>query len=246
MQRLRESDGTPVHRRAARSHIRRCKKGTAPLHATLAVEMTAKLNALILQSRAVEDLEDEAVDADADMDAAELAFENVIRDLDADLAKVDRSDATLSAQVTTFPEGYGAVIDPEGAAQLAVLPTLKVRIKPFKDDPTIASALAKLDATTEIFKLTLKAVTAAEENVEVGFAIELSERAAIREQMESAYGRLRDLYKARPALAEAFFSKERGSRRAAKKTTPAATPAAATPATPAAATPATPAAATPA
>jgi len=42
-------------------------------------------------------------------------------------------------------------------------------------------------------------------------------RRAIREQLESAHGRLRDLYKARPAVAEEFFLKE-GSRRPAKKT----------------------------
>jgi hypothetical protein len=58
---------------------------------------------------------------------------------------------------------------------------------------------------------------AAESQVEALFAEELAARQAIREQFESAYGRLRDLYCCScPALAERFFLREGPRRRTAK------------------------------
>jgi hypothetical protein len=45
------------------------------------------------------------------------------------------------------------------------------------------------------------------------FAEELEARREIREQLESAFGRLRDLYKARPAVVERFFLREIGGRK---------------------------------
>ncbi len=91
MRRIRDTEGTPVHRRAARYHMARCQQGGAQLHTTLRAEMLALFTALKLKARAVEDAEDEAVDASAIADATEVALENVIRDIDDDAAKLDRA-----------------------------------------------------------------------------------------------------------------------------------------------------------
>ncbi len=119
------------------------------------------------------------------------------------------------------PGGFGAVIDPEGAAQLKVLPALRVRVDSFTAEPTIASVLAQLDTDEAAFKAAIASSDAADVAYDKAFAEEVSARVAVREQIESAYGRLRDHYKARPMLAETFFAKEVGARRTAKKEAPA-------------------------
>lgn len=220
MQRLRPSDGSPAHRRSAGYHSKKCKLAAAPIHTTLAAEMGEKLTVLIGKVRAVEDLEDAVVDAGAALDASELGFENVIRELDGTLAQLDRENAELGAQRATFPNGFGAVIEPDGEDQLAVLPALRVRVAPFAKHDGVAAVLAKLDAAVTSFEAAVKANTAAEEKVDIAFAEELAARTAIRQQLESAHGRLRDFYKARPALAETFFLKEGRSRRKLKAEDP--------------------------
>ncbi|MDI3283169.1 hypothetical protein [Polyangium sp. 15x6] len=218
MRRLRPTDGTSAHKRAAGYHCTKVKTGNTKLHAELHEEMSLKLADLKAKARAHEDAEDDAVAASATSDAAEIALENVIRDIDGDLAKVDREDQTLNARTTVFPEGYGKEIDPEGASQLKTLDALRDRIAKFSGHPLVAAMLAKFDAAHEAFKKAIEAEEAAEDAVEAAFQAELDARRAIREQLESAYGRLRDFYKARPALAETFFLKE-GRRRAAKEPT---------------------------
>jgi hypothetical protein len=94
-------------------------------------------------------------------------------------------------------------------------------------NPEIAAQLVRLDAAEAALKVALAAGDAAETKMDALFAEEQAARLAIRVQLESAYGRLRDLYKARPALAEGFFLKEGGARRA-KKEAPSAGDAAAT------------------
>ncbi len=217
MRRLRSSDGTPAHRRTARYHVSRCKLGTAPIHTTLTAEMSAKAAALVTKARAAEDTDDTVTETGAAVDAAEIAVENTIRELDGALVQVDRDNPQLGAQAATFPEGFGAVIDPEGGEQLKVLPALLVRVDPFKAEPTIAPVLAKLATATATFKTALTAAKTADEAYDAAFAEEVAARTAVREQLESAYGRLRDFYKARPALAEGFFLKDGGARSAAKK-----------------------------
>ncbi|MFS8065123.1 MAG: hypothetical protein ACMG6S_02005 [Byssovorax sp.] len=182
--------------------------------------------ALKAKAREVEDYDDTDVEAAAAADTAETAVENLIRDIDADLARLDRADPTLNAQRAVFPEGFGQVIDPEGDAQLVVLPALGVRLGAFKAHPTIAAHLDKLAAAGAALKTALAAGDAADASIDALFAEEQAARQAIRVQLESAYGRLRDLYKTRPALAEAFFLKESGSRRAKKEAPSPATPAA--------------------
>ncbi len=217
MKRLRASDGTRAHRRGARYHMSRCKTGKAPIHVTLAGEMAVIYAALIAKTRAAEDADDGTTEAGALLDAAEIEVENTIRDLDSALSQVDREHPHLGAQLATFPDGFGAVIDPEGEEQLKVLPALLVRVDPFKAETAVAPVLVKLATATAAFKAAIDAADAAETAYDTAFAEEVAARAAVREQLESAHGRLRDFYKARPAIAEGFFLKDTGSRTAEKK-----------------------------
>src|SRR5690349_9019858 len=140
MQRLRETDGTSIHRKAIRFHIAKCRTADAPLHKLLLTEATAVYDDLKAKGRATEDAEDDATDASADADSAEIALENAIRDIDNDLERLDRDHHGLNARIAVFPEGFGAVIDPEGDAQLTVLPALHVRLLPFKTKPRMSKA----------------------------------------------------------------------------------------------------------
>jgi hypothetical protein len=190
-----------------------CKGGGNALHAALRAQMTACFAALVTASRAVQEAEDVAVDAAADADATEIALENVIRDVDAEAQKLDRAEPSLNAPATIFPDGFGSEIDPEGEAQLATLGKLRVRIAKLQKHPGIAAALERFDAAEAAFRAALKAEDAAFTTVEALFQGEQDARRAIREQLQSAYGQLRSLYKARPALAEQFFLRGSGSRR---------------------------------
>ena len=201
MRRLRNTDGSPAHRRSARYHMSRCNNGEA-LHMTLRSEMADRYNNLKKKEREREDAEDAAVDTLAEAERAEERVENAVRDLDAAAASADRANPNLNVQKTIFPEGFGAVIDPDGRAQIAELEKLRVRVAPFKSIPGIAAALATLDSADAGLHTALDADDAADALVDKLFAEELSMRREVREQLESAYGRLRDHYKARPALAE--------------------------------------------
>jgi len=203
MRRLRVTDGTPSHRRAGRYHMAKCR-GAGPLQEQLRSEM-------------------------ADVDTTEVAMENAIRDIDAEAAKVDRADASRNAQRSIFPNGYGEMIDPEGEVQLTVMPKLRVRMAPFAALPGMPEAIGRLDQAEAAFRAALTAEKTATESVDSLFAEEHAARRAIREQIESAYGRLRDLYKSRPALAERFFLNE-GWQRKSKKETPSPAPAPGAPA----------------
>ena len=218
MRRLRPTDGTPAHKRAGRYHCTKVKTGNTPLHAELHNEMDQALALLKSKARAHEDAEENAVAASATSDAAEITLENLIRDIDGDLGKLDREDPTLNARATVFPEGYGKEIDPEGESQLTTLGALRDRLAKFGGHPICAALLTKFDAARAAFKSAIEAEQAAEAAVDAAFQEELDARRIIREQLESAYGRLRDLYKARPAVAETFFLKE-GRRRATKEPT---------------------------
>ncbi|MDI1443713.1 hypothetical protein [Polyangium sp. 6x1] len=218
MRRLRPTDGTPAHKRAGRYHCTTVKTGNTKLHADLHEEMALKLADLTTKARAHEDAEEDAVAASAASDAAEITLENVIRDMDGDLAKLDREDPTLNARATVFPDGYGKEIDPEGESQLTTLGALRDRLAKFGGHPICAAILTKFDAARAAFEQAIKAEQAAEDLADAAFRAEVDARRIVREQLESAYGRLRDLYKARPAVTETFFLKE-GRRRALKEPT---------------------------
>jgi hypothetical protein len=217
MRRLRPQDGTPVHRRAIRYHLSACRAVDTPLHHQLHAEASALYDDLKAKSRATEDAEDDFVGDSAEVDATEIALENTIRDVDAELGKLDREHPGLNAQLTVFPHGYGEIIDPENDAQLTTLPTLHVRLGPFKSKAGMTKLAAKLDAVEAAFRKAIDAEAKATTAVDTAFAEEQTARKAIREQMESAYGRLRDFYKSRPALVEQFFSREGSSRRPTKE-----------------------------
>ena len=219
MRRLRATDGTPAHLRAAQYHLAMCQDGP-PTMATLAAEMSPLLSALITKSRAVQDAELAAVSTQAAVAKAEGHVENTIRDLDAAAASMDRADPTLNMQRTLFPHGFGAEIDPDGDAQLEALIPLKVRLEPYKNHAQIASLHARLDTEALVLKNALMADAAQEALIDTLFAEEQGARAAIREQIESAYGRLRTHFKTRPALAERYFYNEGSGKKTLKKDTP--------------------------
>lgn len=229
MRRLRPTDGTPQHKKCARYHSATLAADGGALHLTLRSEIVPLLAALTAAERAVEDAKDAVIDAQAFEDHHEVAIENIIRDIDADLGKLDRNDASLNARATVFPDGYAKEIDPESDAQLALLTPLRKRIAKFDNVPAIHDHLVKFDAATTAFTNAIKATDDADTLVETLFVVETDARRAIREQLESAYGRLRSFYKSHPARAEAFFLRE-GSRRAPTSpapvtpTTPPATP----------------------
>jgi len=218
MRRLRSTDGSPAHRKAARYHLGRLARGGAKVHADLKSEMAPKYATLKAAIRATDDAEDDVVEASALSDAAEIDFENVIRDVDADLGKLDREKPDLNARATIFPDGYGSEIDPEGSAQLADLPALRKRFELFSSHATVAAGLARFDAAVTALTDALGNETNASAKLDVAFQAEQDARREIREQLESAYGRLRDFYKAKPIRTEEFFLKE--GRRSINKNDP--------------------------
>lgn len=215
MRRLRTTDGDAPHKRASRYHITTLAADGGTLHTQLHAEMAPLHAALIAKERAVEDARDAAVAAQALEDHHEINFENLLRDIDADLGKLDRNDATLQARATVFPDGFGKEIEPEGDAQLDVVPNLRARIAKFSNHAPIADALAKFDTLVNALKNAVAATNAAEDNVDHLATQNDDARRAIREQLDKAYGQLRALYKSAPGKAEYFFLRE-GSRRPAK------------------------------
>jgi hypothetical protein len=207
MQDLRETDGSAIHRKALRFHMAKCSGGGAPLHQQLHAEASAIYADLKTKERACEDAEDELVGASAEVDTAEIALENAIRGVDTALVTLDREDATKNARGAVFPRGFGEVIEPEGDKQLLVLPALHVRLEPYQNEPALVAPVAKLVAAEAAFKLALGAEDQAASAAAAAFEEERGARTKAREQLRSAHGRLRDLYKTRPALAEAFFMK---------------------------------------
>lgn len=189
-------------------------------HTTLHDEIKAKYEALIAKNREVEDAEDELVGAAADSEAAEEAFEDMIRDLDGTLASLDRSNPALNARATVFPHGFSAEIEPDGDKQLAVLPALNARLQQFIGEAGMTALLGQLDAREIALKAAFDAEEAAAAKVDKLFAEESEARREVREQLDSAYGRLRDFYKGRPAFAERFFQREVRGQRDIKKKTP--------------------------
>jgi hypothetical protein len=97
-----------------------------------------------------------------------------------------------------------------------VLPKLHQRLSAFSANAVVADAISKLDAAGKALQAALSAESKADDKVEGMFAEELIARREIREQLESAYGRLRDLYKARPAYVERFFLREVARRKQAE------------------------------
>jgi hypothetical protein len=185
------------------------------IHMQLHAEMAPLLALLTTKERTVEDARDAAVGAQALEDHHESKLENLIRDIDADLGKLDRTDATLNARTTVFPDGFGKEIEPDGDAQLDAVPDLRARLVKFNTHAVIVDHLTKFDAGVDALKNAVNATNAAEALVDTYFDEETDARQQIREQLEKAYGQWRAYYKASPARAEDFFLRE-GSRRSNK------------------------------
>ncbi|MDI1450989.1 hypothetical protein [Polyangium sp. 6x1] len=206
----REIDGSSVHRRHIRFHAS-ATKGVSPLHDTLHAEASILYASLRDALRAREDAEDAATAASACLARTEGLLENAIREIDAAAKKIDRKDPSLAAQRTIFPAGITPVIKPDGPAQLEVLPPLRIRLAPFAGKGDMDEALAGLDLAEAQHRAALQTVNMVVAEVEIRFAEEREARRAVREQLVSAFGRLRDHYKASPQAAEAFFFREKSS-----------------------------------
>lgn len=215
MRRLRPGDGSKQHKRAARYHLSRLTAEGGETPTRLHGEMAPLLALLVAKERAGDDADADALAAQALEDHHELNLENLIRDIDADLGKLDRTDPTLNARATVFPHGYGQEIEPEGDAQLEVVPALRARLAKFNGHAVITTHLTHFDSAVQALTNAVKATNTAQDLVDALFAEEVEARRAIREQFERAYGQLRALYKANPAKAETFFLRE-GPRRPAK------------------------------
>jgi hypothetical protein len=184
-------------------------KGVSPLHDKLHGETAIVYANLRNAERTCQDAGDAAVEAMGVMGRAEIAVENAIRDIDAEAARLDRVQPGLNAQYTLFPGGFGVLIDPEGKSQLDTLPALHVQLLPFKAHGAMADRIAALEEAEAAFKAAIAASEAADVEVDKRFTAEREARRAVREQLASSHGRLRDFYKSRTALAERFFLKER-------------------------------------
>jgi len=210
MRHLRESDGSPVHRRHIHFHHTTCKD-VSPLHDILHAEAGAAYTKLRDSQRAREDAEDAATAASAGLQRTEVMVENAIREIDAAAKKLDRKTPALAAQRTIFPAGISPVIKPDGQAQLDVLPAVRIRMAPFAEKGDMGDALASLDYAEMLHRTALDTLNLAVAEVDMRFAEEREARRAVREQLASAHGRLRDHYKAKPAAAEAFFLREKAA-----------------------------------
>ena len=88
-------------------------------------------------------------------------------------------------------------------------------LAPFLSLPAVAADVEALDPLETTFRERLAAKKAAADLVARLEAEEKASRLTTREQLQSAYGRLRDVYKSNPKLAERYF--ERSRRKPAKK-----------------------------
>ncbi|MFT3772121.1 MAG: hypothetical protein QM820_42490 [Minicystis sp.] len=242
MIKLRPTEGTVPHRRGARYHIDVLTTGGAAIHAQLAAEMRLFYVDLKAKARATEDAEDDWLGASARTDAAELALKNAVRRLATEAKRADQGDASLNAGKTIFPQGFGTVVAPEGELLLKALPGVYVRVAAFVGNPDIAGAVSALELAQKDLEDRLKDDASALAACNTCFAEEQEARRRIREQLDSAHGRLRDFYKGRTHLAEDFFLREKKTRKPATADGSNAAPKA--PAAPAATTPATPVAPT--
>jgi hypothetical protein len=207
MERLQETDGSELHRRVLRFHMGKLRRYKTGLHAVLRAEATAVYNALKAAERAHADAVDDDAEAAADADGEEVAFEDAIRSLDGALKDLDRENPGKGAQAAVFPKGFGAVIDPDGPKQLDELPAFHTRLEPYRGEPALQTVLVKLDNSEVEMRKAFEAAAAAEGAIAAAFEAEKTARAGVRQHLESAYGRLRDLYKKTPGEAERFFMK---------------------------------------
>jgi hypothetical protein len=207
MKQLQEADGTDKHLRAIFFHTNRCQERTDDLFLALAAEGLAKRTALRNAARSVEDKDEELSVLSAESSATELEVERLVLDVASDLKKLDRKSPQMNAFKQVFSEkgGSDTVIRPEGESQLTSLTSFMTRLRKFSDQPLLKETYTELEASIQIFKEKLKAKKAQEEKRDQLFTEEILARKAIRQQLNSAHGRLKDLFQADPDQAEAYF-----------------------------------------
>ena len=69
-----------------------------------------------------------------------------------------------------------------------MLPAFHVRLAPFRQEPELQKAIAKLDDAEAAFRATLEEEDAAIAATATAFAAEVAARAGVRHQLESAHG----------------------------------------------------------
>lgn len=212
MKKLRERDGTARHIRHASYHISFCRhRQNDSFFLQLAQQMEEKRKNLIIASRAAEDEEDKVTALFADTNFAELALEDMVRDLEADLGKIDRQDPTLNVHEQVFPNGIGAIITPEGESQLPVINEFRQRLAAFDKHSWMSPLISRADKAISDFKIALDGKKKGETSLEEVRAKEQQAKTEVREQLVSAYGQLVARFKSRPKFAERYFYQERGA-----------------------------------
>jgi hypothetical protein len=222
MKQLRAEDSAEKHRRTSRYHIGACRRSpNIALCTTLRQEAEACYKCLVKATRTFEDAADDLVDLSAEADAVEEALEALLRDFYQDLGRLDRDNPGLDLQDTAFPKGLGEVLEPKGQEQVDAVVHLMNLLKTKQAQPKVAEGLEKLSIACATLQSALGAEEAAEQKVDETAADESAAKKALREQLNSAHGQLRALFKANLAKAERFFLKEAGTRRAAAPAIPA-------------------------
>jgi hypothetical protein len=207
MESLKEQDSTEKHRSRARYHQGACTQSKVPAISGLADEIEPLCDDMIAKERQIEDAQDQVVIATAVADGEEIVAEDIVRDVHAELGSQDRKDPTLGSQVKVFPHGFGPVINEENEDQFAPLATLHVDIAPFVTLEPVAALMATLDAQEVVLGEKLEVKKGANDRVTTLKAELKIAKTKVREQLQSAYGRLRDIHKSNPKLAERYFDR---------------------------------------
>jgi DNA repair exonuclease SbcCD ATPase subunit len=206
MRTLRATDGTEPHLKALRHHARRCRqKQTDPFFTGLQGEAEQRYLPLLQKSREVEDAAEILLDLTSDIDGAEEALENEVRNTSDDLSKLDRQKPELGVYARVFPSGIGGIINPERKKQLQPALDLIERLNTFKGEPVVENTIQRLQELIQPLKRALQAKDDAEERYQKLFTQEQALRSEIREHLVDALARLTQKYKSNPSHAETFF-----------------------------------------
>jgi hypothetical protein len=206
MKTLRATDGTEPHLRALRFQTQRCRqRQSEPFFAGLIAEGTLHYQALKSKSREVEDAAELMVERTADIDGAELFFEDEVRNCSETTSTLERKRPELGLYAKLFPKGINGVINAERKKQVAPAFELLDRLSAHTDITEIQSAYKQIKNSTSVLEQALLRRDEAEREFKQKFAQEQQLRTTAREFLVSALARLTDRYKSNPSLAESFF-----------------------------------------
>jgi hypothetical protein len=206
MKTLRATDGTEPHIRGLRFHIQRCRqRQSEAFFAGLIQEGTQHYQNLKAKSREVEDASELMIEKTADIDGAELYFEDEVRNTSEAISTLDRKRPELGLYPKIFPKGINGVINPERKKQIAPALELLDRMSSYLDSPEINGAHEQIKYCTDLMTQAIKARDEAEREFKQKFSQEQQLRTTAREHLTSALARLTDRYKSNPSLAESFF-----------------------------------------